>query len=339
MRSYSQVAPQFWIGETGRRIRGDADAQRVALYLITCPSANMIGLYYLSIPTLCHEVGISKEGASKALQSLAGLDFCHYDPLEEMVFIPQMAFFQLGEKIKPKDNRHKHLVGEIEKYRKCSFYNRFMKIYGRRYCLPKLDGETEKPEAPLKALQRVEGSHGEEQEQEQEHNTPFAAQTAISLNGVLPGFPDVSTKPRRSKSESNPNPSDSSQLADFWKRRYSETHNGSTIDLPPAFRNTVMADLLARVQKSLPRAQKVIEAYLTSREPFYEGHPLNLFKRDLDKFIVRADAAEKGAPINGNGHGYNGARRNGRNNGEYPNSFPVPTGQRLGGDAPVEATG
>ena len=58
MREYAKVSPTFWTGDTGRSLRGDPDAQRVAFYLLTCSNANMIGLYYLPLPTLCHEIGI-----------------------------------------------------------------------------------------------------------------------------------------------------------------------------------------------------------------------------------------------------------------------------------------
>jgi hypothetical protein len=50
MRDYAKVAPTFWNGETGKKIRElGRDAQVVALYLITCPSSNWIGLYYLPL--------------------------------------------------------------------------------------------------------------------------------------------------------------------------------------------------------------------------------------------------------------------------------------------------
>lgn len=49
MRSYGIVKPAFWNGETGRQIRAvGADAQLVALYLMTNPHANAIGMYYPS---------------------------------------------------------------------------------------------------------------------------------------------------------------------------------------------------------------------------------------------------------------------------------------------------
>ena len=72
MRDHAIVSPHFWTGETGRQLRKDADAQRIALYLMTCPSANMIGLYYIPIPLISHEVGISLQGASKGLARSSG---------------------------------------------------------------------------------------------------------------------------------------------------------------------------------------------------------------------------------------------------------------------------
>ncbi len=38
MRDYAVVSPRFWTGDTGRFLRQHPDAQRLALYLMTCPS-------------------------------------------------------------------------------------------------------------------------------------------------------------------------------------------------------------------------------------------------------------------------------------------------------------
>jgi hypothetical protein len=68
-RDFAIVKSSFWTGETGRKLRAaGGDAQRVAMYLITCGSSNMIGLYYLPLPVMCHEIGITLQGASKALR-------------------------------------------------------------------------------------------------------------------------------------------------------------------------------------------------------------------------------------------------------------------------------
>ena len=66
-QKYAVLVPTFWTGETGKRLRGyGRDAQVVALYLVTGPPAEMIGLYYMPLPTLMHEVGITQQGALKA---------------------------------------------------------------------------------------------------------------------------------------------------------------------------------------------------------------------------------------------------------------------------------
>ena len=46
MRDYGKVSPGFWIGETGKALRGDMEAQIVALYLMTSPHATMTGVYH-----------------------------------------------------------------------------------------------------------------------------------------------------------------------------------------------------------------------------------------------------------------------------------------------------
>src|SRR5690242_1093322 len=104
MREYAKVSGGFWIGETGKQLRGaGCDAQLVALYLLTCPSSNMLGLYYLPMPTLCHEIG----SPSKALRRVCETGFAFYDDLSEHVWIPEMARRQIGATLDPKDKRVK----------------------------------------------------------------------------------------------------------------------------------------------------------------------------------------------------------------------------------------
>ena len=118
MRDYGKITPAFWCGGTGRQLRGQADLQRVALYLVTGPSANMIGLYYLPLPTLQHEVGISKQRALKALRKLSEIGFADYDTVSEYVWVREMARFQIGESLKPNDNQVRGVEKELEKHRR-----------------------------------------------------------------------------------------------------------------------------------------------------------------------------------------------------------------------------
>lgn len=114
MRHYGTVCPQFWTGRTGRTIREMAkastagkDVQRVALYLMTSPHANMIGLYFLPTIYICEEVGIGEADARRALQELQRLEFSFYDDQTEHVWVKEMARFQVGPALDPRDGRVK----------------------------------------------------------------------------------------------------------------------------------------------------------------------------------------------------------------------------------------
>ena len=178
MRDHAIISPHFWLGDTGKEIRGDSDTQVVFLYLLTCPSSNMIGLYHLGLPTICHETGLSTKGASKGLRRGEEGQFCFYDMASETVFIPLMAKYQLGETLSPKDNRHKAVLKMLNQVHKSPFLKDFLDIYSECYCIDK----TMFLEAPSKPLRRgrekfsaekVDQDQEQEQEQEQEQNTPI----------------------------------------------------------------------------------------------------------------------------------------------------------------------
>jgi hypothetical protein len=112
------------------------DAQVLALYAITAPGSNMIGLFYLPLPIIAHETGIPFEGVKEAIRTLSEGGFLQYDEAEEVVWIPEMAKFQIGDgPLAPKDNRIKGIAHEAAPYRKSRFFNEFIKRYGRAYRL------------------------------------------------------------------------------------------------------------------------------------------------------------------------------------------------------------
>jgi hypothetical protein len=165
MRDYGKVLPTFWTGDTGRLLRdAGRDAQLVALYLLTGPSANMIGLYHLPLPLLCHHLGLKPEGALKALQRVVETGFASFEARSETIFVPHMARIQIGEVLQVKDNRHKNVVKELRNWRKSLFVKDFCSIYGDTYSLP----DDIYIEAPSKPLTKPLRSQEQEQEQEQE---------------------------------------------------------------------------------------------------------------------------------------------------------------------------
>src|SRR5687767_573319 len=110
MRAWGKIAPQFWIGATGKRLRKHKDARILAAYLISGSNANMLGLYYLPIPFITHESGLTEKEVTAAFKVLAAEGFACYDEDSEFVFVFAMAPWQIGE-LKTSDNR----VREINK--------------------------------------------------------------------------------------------------------------------------------------------------------------------------------------------------------------------------------
>lgn len=196
MRDFAKVAPQFWIGKTAKEIRRfGRDCQVVAMYLITCPSASALGLYYLPIPTLSHETGIPAQGALKALQRLSEAGFCHYDPAAEWVFVPKMARFQIGGRLELKDNRVKWIRRELEAFGKSPFLNDFLKLYRDDFHLQDVSPSEVPSEAP----------RSQETETETEKETENIDRVADA-----PRLPDGSAQKRKLKQELD------HRFSDFW---------------------------------------------------------------------------------------------------------------------------
>lgn len=163
MRNYSVVSPAFWTGKTGKKIKSaGAGAQVIALYLMTSPHSNMIGLYFLPKPYISYETGMTPEGVMEALQELAKAGFCDYDDETEVVWVFEMARFQVGSVLTTTDNRVKAVRKELENTPKCKFQNAFRLKYAEAF---HLDKGVQEP------LLTEQSSSGPDQEQDQEQKS------------------------------------------------------------------------------------------------------------------------------------------------------------------------
>jgi len=164
MRDYGKVNPQFWVGQTGRGLRGNMQAQIVALYLMTSPHANMIGVFYCPIEYIAKETGLTIEGASKGLQSLIEADFCTYEEASEYVFVHEFAHNQVGDSLKVNDKRVQGVQNELAKVPKGQCWQSFRARYAVPYNLP-IEWQKHKPlESPLQAPSKPETEAGAETE-------------------------------------------------------------------------------------------------------------------------------------------------------------------------------
>ena len=185
MREYGKVSPQFWIGSTGKAIRAAGpEAVIVAMYLITNPHANMLGIYYLPIVSIAHETGLDMEGACKGLRRASEAGFCAYDEQSEMVWVYEMAKFQIADQLRPEDNRVKGIRNEYAQLPSNPFLAVFFDKYKDAFHLDEKRDWKDKNASPFEAPSKPLRS--QEQEQEKEKNirnplTPFAGGETVLL--------------------------------------------------------------------------------------------------------------------------------------------------------------
>jgi hypothetical protein len=159
MRRYSVVSPLFWLARstTGSAIRSQGHrATLAALYLITNPHANMLGLYDLPLTLLCHETGFTEAQAREALAKVQAAGFAEYSEAEETVWVPGMARFQVGSSLKPGDTKRIRLERDLASFEGTAFYDRFLARYGEPYGLKAPLGVTEDGEDRLARAQQLD---------------------------------------------------------------------------------------------------------------------------------------------------------------------------------------
>ncbi len=171
MRDYAKVAPQFWTGRTGKALKAAGpEAVIVAMYLMTSPHANMIGVYHCPIAYISIDTGLPLEGASKGLASAIEADFCTFDDSCDYVFVHQFAEYQIGPELAATDNRVKGVVNELAKVPKGQCWQGFRARYAHPYNLPLPTPSQPKKPSPSEAPSKP----GAEAEAGTEENTSDA---------------------------------------------------------------------------------------------------------------------------------------------------------------------
>lgn len=131
MREFSIVRPEFWTGRTGRELRQHpADVRELACYLFSCPNHEMYGLYYKPLDTMRLETGRAERSIRTSLSVLEQLNFAHYDPINEWVWVVEMAQIQLSLPLKAVDYK----VNAVNKWYQNMARNSFLGPYWDRYC-------------------------------------------------------------------------------------------------------------------------------------------------------------------------------------------------------------
>lgn len=136
MRDYAKISPAFWIQGSGRRLRGEPVAMLVALYLMSCPSASMVGLYYINLPTICHETSLTPQQVRDALATCERAGIAYYDEDHEIAWVPNLARYQIGDVLHPKDAaKRTGVVNAVKRFEHHRFYRMFLDLYNKPYAL------------------------------------------------------------------------------------------------------------------------------------------------------------------------------------------------------------
>lgn len=165
----------------------------LALYLMTCPHSNMIGVFHCPILYMAHETGLSFEGASKALESLIEAGFCTFEGESETVFVHRMADFQVGSELKPADNRVKGVVSEWDNIASSSIKAAFHAMYSVAFHMPKLSANEGVNASPLQAPPKP---RQDKTRQEQDKNT---AASPDGFDSFWSAYPKKVGKPAAQK--------------------------------------------------------------------------------------------------------------------------------------------
>jgi hypothetical protein len=175
MRDYAKVSPKFWIGKTGKALRKQGmEAVIVGMYLMSAPSSNMLGLYYVSMATIAHETGLGLEGASKGLQSAIEAGFCAYDDDAEVVWVYEMAAYQIAERLESRDNRCAGVQRDYNDLPENQYLRGFYDRYASAFHMKSMRDLGSPSEAPIKPLQSQEQEQEQKQKQEQASVAPSA---------------------------------------------------------------------------------------------------------------------------------------------------------------------
>ncbi|KAF0844347.1 hypothetical protein FNL37_1791 [Methylovorus glucosotrophus] len=267
MRDYSKVSPQFWIGATGKKLRSKGvECQLVALYLMTCTHANMLGMYYLPKIYIAHECGLSIEGASKGLQGAIEAGFCSYDDASEVVWVHEMATYQIGEQLTEKDLRVKGVQNEYNAQPESPYLKPFFEKYQSKFLM----SECRDVEAPSKALVSQE----QEQEQEQEHLAGAGTRTGA----VVPAAEKSAAAPQKSETELQAacKQTWAAYQAAYFKRYGTEAVRNAKV-------NSVIKQFVQRL--GFEEAPHVAAFFLTNNNSYYvsRAHVVDCLLSDAEK--------------------------------------------------------
>lgn len=292
MRDYGKVSTFFWTKGSGRRLRGDPEAQLVALYLVTNPMASSFGIYYLPISLIANDTGSPFEGASEALRRVILAGFAKYDLASETVWVPNLPKIEIGASLSGGDKRKKHLQEQLEKLGNHPFAVEFFDMYGADFGLSEPKPLRSPFDGPWEPLRSQKQKQKQDQKPKQDQISPpteflEAANTEFELR-------PIEQKPKRAPNPRTPaapvaEAPGYAAAVDAWFSGYREIYHKD-----PPWGPVQGSNMKAAMRKAAPgELESLIGQFFHGPYPdtIRDGHPLGdgyaCFLKRLD--MLRAD--------------------------------------------------
>jgi hypothetical protein len=305
MRDYSKVGPQFWNGKTGKALKEKgSEAVIVALYLMTCQHANMLGLYYLHKAYIAVDTGLGLEGACKGLAGAIEAGFCHYDEASEVVWVVEMAAYQVGERLDPKDLRCKGVQREYDALQDNPFLALFYERYGAALHMSACRGDLKPLASPLQTPCKPGAGTGAGEETGAGDPSPGA----VLPPGASPQKPAPAPKPtpapapKPAAAPARPpaapaapkEPAPTAATWDAYSAAYLERYGVEPV------RNAHVNGQLAQFVTRVPGAEAPLIAafYVKHENGLYRNaqHPVNLLLRDAESLRTQWATGQANLP-------------------------------------------
>jgi len=187
MRDYAKALPKMWHGKTMKALRRHPEGLIVALYLMTSPSSNMLGLFSQPLLYMAYETGLGEEGAMKGLRRCIDAGFCSYDEESEFVWVHEMASYQIAPELKGSDLRCKGIQKDYDALPDNPFLGAFFDRYQAAFHLTSRRAAEGAYQGPSKPLRSQEQEQEQEQEKEQEQDRNHMSGKPDD-DGLLPGL-------------------------------------------------------------------------------------------------------------------------------------------------------
>lgn len=123
------MLPSFWIGPDGVRLRGNAAAQLTLAYLVWGPSANAIGLFFVTLAQVAEHTGLAPDEVRASLVTLESLDMAHHDEAAMLAYVPRIAVHQTGVAMRAGSKTTRGLSVELRPYGEHPFVARWWALY------------------------------------------------------------------------------------------------------------------------------------------------------------------------------------------------------------------